>query len=79
TDDEGQTEGEPNLFSVQPTLSADEKAVCDKLDHEPRSVDQLAAVAGLPESRVASTLIMLQLKGLARQLPGNVFVRPGRR
>lgn len=79
TDDEAQTEGEPNLFSVQPTLSADEKAVCDKLDHEPRSVDQLAAVAGLPESRVASTLIMLQLKGLARQLPGNVFVRPGRR
>ncbi|MDM8008722.1 MAG: DNA-processing protein DprA [Phycisphaerae bacterium] len=79
TDEEAEAEGEPNLFHVQPTLSGDEQAVCDKLDDEPRSVDQLAAEAGLPESRVASTLIMLQLKGLARQLPGNLFVRPGRR
>jgi DNA processing protein len=70
---------EPNLFSLQPTLSTDERAICESLDHEPKSVDQLAAVAGMPESRVASTLIMLQLKGLARQLPGNVFVRPGKR
>ncbi|HPD30740.1 MAG TPA: DNA-processing protein DprA [Phycisphaerae bacterium] len=79
TDEETEAEGEPNLFHVQPTLSGDEQAVCAKLDHEPRSVDQLAAAAGLPESRVASTLIMLQLKGLARQLPGNLFVRPGKR
>lgn len=79
TDEETEAEGEPNLFHVQPTLSGDEQAVCAKLDHDPRSVDQLAAAAGLPESRVASTLIMLQLKGLARQLPGNLFVRPGKR
>ncbi|MGQ9650392.1 MAG: DNA-processing protein DprA [Phycisphaerae bacterium] len=78
TDEETGAEGEPNLFRVQPTLSGDEQAVCAKLDHEPRSVDQLAAAAGLAESRVASILIMLQLKGLARQLPGNLFVRPGR-
>lgn len=71
-------EEEPGLFTVQPTLSDDERAVSDHLSREERSVDQLASATGLSTSRVTSTLIMLQLKGLARQLPGNVFVRPGR-
>jgi DNA processing protein len=72
-------ESGPNLFTVQPSLSNDERAVAERLDHQEQSVDQLAAATGMAESRVASTLIMLQLKGMARQLPGNVFVKPGRR
>ncbi len=74
----GDGDEEPNLFKAQPALSDHERAVSEQLSHEERSVDQLAAATGLAESRVTSTLIMLQLKGLARQLPGNLFVRPSR-
>jgi len=74
----GDGDEEPNLFKAQPALNDHERAVSEQLSHEERSVDQLAAATGLAESRVTSTLIMLQLKGLARQLPGNLFVRPGK-
>lgn len=70
---------EAGLFAAQITLGDDERAVLEHLDHEERSIDQLAAAAGLSESKVASALIMLQLKGMARQLPGNTFLRPTRR
>ena len=39
----------------------------------------IAATADKPVSKVAATLITLQLKGLVRQLPGGRFVRPGKR
>jgi DNA processing protein len=55
-------------------LSDDERAVLEQLGRQERSIEVIAAEAGRPCAKVASTLISLQLKGLARQLPGNVFV-----
>jgi DNA processing protein len=78
SDGDGNDDEGPGLFTAQPALNDHERAVAEQLSHEERSVDQIAAATGLAGSRVASTLIMLQLKGLARQLPGNLFVRPGR-
>jgi DNA processing protein len=59
-------------------LSEAEAAVLRALTREERDIELIAAASELPVSRVAATLITLQLKGLARQLPGNQFVLVGR-
>lgn len=69
---DGQEQG---LFAAQPVMNDDEQSVLSRLDHEERSIEELADVTELPTSKVTSALITLQLKGLARQLPGNLFVR----
>lgn len=72
-------EDSPDLFAAQPVISDSEQTVFDQLDHDEKSIEQIAAATGIPAAKVAATLITLQLKGLARQLPGNVFVRTGKR
>ena len=52
-----------------------EAAILARLSHEPTHVDELARAAGLPMAVVSSTLTMLELKGLARQLGGMLYVR----
>ncbi len=70
---------------VQPTgpaatgLSEPEQAILGTLGTQERSIEAIAEQTGLPAARVAAALIGLQLRGLARQLPGNVFVRMGRK
>jgi DNA processing protein len=67
------------LFAAPaPKLNDDERTVHAALRVEERSLEQLCEDTGLPAAKVASTLIMLQLKGMAKQLPGGLFVRPGR-
>jgi DNA processing protein len=58
-----------------PKLSEDEQHVYGMLGADEQSLEIIAETARLPAAKVASTLISLQLKGLARQLPGNLFVR----
>jgi predicted Rossmann fold nucleotide-binding protein DprA/Smf involved in DNA uptake len=41
---------------------------------EPRLVDELAALTKLPVSRVSGALLMLEMKGLARHLPGMLYL-----
>lgn len=60
-------------------LNEDEQRLLAVLDHEERPIEAIAEAAGQTASKAASTLIMLQLKGLVRQLPGNLFVRAGKR
>jgi DNA processing protein len=68
------------LFSSPvPKLNDDERTVHAALHVDERSLEQLCEHTGLPAAKVASTLITLQLKGMAKQLPGGLFVRPGRR
>ncbi len=67
--------GQPPAARVN--LGDDERAVFGQLGREERSIESLADGADLPASKVAAALITLQLKGLARQLPGNLFVRTG--
>lgn len=58
-------------------LGDDERRVLEALDQQGQSIEAVADATGLPPGRVASILVSLQLKGLARQLPGNLFVRGG--
>lgn len=57
------------------TLSDDEQAVFDILATDAQHVDQIAAEAGMPVAAVLVTLMMLEMKKLAVQLPGKLFVR----
>ncbi len=63
--------------AAREALPADptEAALLRLLTHEPIHVDELARAAALPMAAVASTLTLLELKGLARQLGGMLYVR----
>ena len=56
-------------------LNEDESLVHGVLGRQERSIELIADETGRSAAKVASTLITLQLKGLVRQLPGNLFVR----
>lgn len=69
---------EQTLFSAAVAkLSAEERRILDALDRQGQSLEALSEATDSPPSRVASLLVNLQLKGLARQLPGSQFVRVG--
>lgn len=73
------TVAESTTVGARPILSEDERAILDSLDHEERSIETIADATHRAASKVASTLITLQLKGLIRQLPGSLFVKAGQR
>lgn len=56
-------------------LPAGEQAVLEALSFEPRHVDEVVARAGLAAAQVSAGLMMLEMKGLVRRLPGSTFVR----
>jgi DNA processing protein len=56
-------------------LSDVEKAIYDCLGSEAMHVDEIIVGTGLGAGKVNSGLISLRLKGLIRQLPGNLFKR----
>ncbi len=56
-------------------LTDDEEAVLAILDGEPVHLEELIAGTRLPAGKVNATVISLQLKGLIKQLPGNMFVK----
>jgi len=60
-----------------PSLSELETAIVAQLDALPRSVDELIARTGLPAGRVLETLLVLELRGVVCQLPGQCFARAG--
>ena len=45
------------------------------LSTEIAHVDVIAAVIGFPPGKTLGTLLSLELAGLAKQLPGKMFVR----
>lgn len=62
------------LFDVSRlNLSEPELAVYNTLDHEPLNIEDIIAHTSLPAGKVNSSLISLRLKGLIKQLPGNMF------
>jgi DNA processing protein len=65
----------PKTSGIRPDLSAAENRVHLALDVEPRHVDDIAAIANMGAGEVNATLVMLELKGAARRLPGGLFVR----
>ncbi|MHC5060357.1 MAG: DNA-processing protein DprA [Planctomycetota bacterium] len=65
---------ETPLFDVtRLNLSQPEKAIFDCLNSDPMHADELIASTGLDAGTVNSALISLRLKGLIKQLPGNLF------
>ena len=64
------------LFTAENlNLTDAERTVYQQLDAEPSHVEELITETKLGAGPVNSALISLRLKGLIRQLPGNLFVR----
>lgn len=61
--------------SIRADLSAGENRVWLALEIEARHVDDIAAAAQMSAAEVNATLLMLELKGMARRLPGGLFLR----
>ncbi|MHC4289456.1 MAG: DNA-processing protein DprA [Planctomycetota bacterium] len=74
------TEAEQNaqgtLFDVSRlNLTAEENAILKRLNSEPVHVEELIEVTMLSAAKVHSAIISLQLKGVVKQLPGNMLVK----
>jgi DNA processing protein len=57
-----------------PELTPAEALLHALLGPEPKPVDDLILEGGLPAAEVNATLLMLEMKGVARRLPGNAFI-----
>ena len=66
----------PQQIEMQTALpdNEEEKALLALLSHEPRHIDDLIREANLPAMTVSSTLTMLELKGIIRQMGGMQYV-----
>lgn len=56
-------------------LPSDELAILNALSHQPRHVDDVVAQSGASAAKVSAALMMLEMKGFVRRLPGSTFVR----
>jgi len=56
-------------------LNERERQMFDLLGRSPVHIDSFVAETGLPVSIVSSTLLTLEIRGLAKQLPGQNYVR----
>lgn len=74
--EKAQQEIETPLFDVSRlNLSQIEKAIYDCLGAEPMHADEIIVATDNGAGKVNSALISLRLKGLIKQLPGNLFKR----
>ncbi len=62
--------------AVRQALPSDtvEAQLLNVLSHEPIHVDEIRNQTGLPIDRVSATLVMMELKGLIRQVGGMNYV-----
>lgn len=58
-----------------PSVSGTEKAILEHLSQDPRHIDELVRQSTLPVAQVSSTLTMLELKGMVRQVAPMTYVR----
>jgi len=66
----------PQQIEMQTALpdNDEERALLALLSHEPRHIDDLIRETGLPAMTVSSTLTMMELKGIIRQVGGMQYV-----
>lgn len=57
------------------SLDPSEQRVLQVLGTQQKHIDQICREATLPPAQVNSTLVLLELKGLVRRFPGNLFMR----
>jgi DNA processing protein len=60
---------------VRADLTPNENRVYLVLEIEPRHIDDLAQSAQMSAGEINAALVMLEIKGVARRLPGNAFAR----
>ncbi|MCE5242764.1 MAG: DNA-processing protein DprA [Syntrophobacteraceae bacterium] len=58
----------------RPSVTPEEKALLDVLDHTPRHIDDICRRLQWPVSQVATMLLSLEMKGIVQQLPGKHFM-----
>jgi len=58
-----------------PNLTAEDKKIWEQLSLEPIHIDELARKLDTPTHELLGKLLMLELRGIIRQLPGKHFVR----
>lgn len=58
-----------------PPLTPEEARLFALLSTEPLPMDDVIVETGLPAGQVSATLLLLEMKGVARRLPGNAYVR----
>lgn len=56
-------------------LTGDERSLLSALSLQQRHIDDIVHHCQLPPSRTSAGLLMLELKGLVRRLPGSMFMR----
>ena len=59
------------------TLKPDEKLVYNAIGDNETPIDTIISRSNLPSGRVTSTLLLLEMKRLVKQLPGQHFVKLG--
>lgn len=65
----------PLFETVRCNLKGHEKQVYEALAKEPQHSDEVIAETKMPPGTVSASLVSLRLKGLIKQLPGNLFAR----
>ena len=64
------------LFDIkQLNLNTCERSVYDCLNKDPAHIEQIITELTLPAGSVNAAVVSLRLKGLIKQLPGNMFIR----
>ncbi|HRX55976.1 MAG TPA: hypothetical protein P5016_15795, partial [Verrucomicrobiales bacterium] len=58
-------------------LNGDEQRLLEELSSSGVQIEELTSRTGLAASTVSTTLLMLEMKRLVKQLPGKCFVRVG--
>lgn len=75
----GQPESEaprPEAAAPAPSdLTPEECSILEVLSLQQRHVDEVIEECDLPAARASASLLMLELKGLVRRLPGSMFMR----
>jgi DNA processing protein len=56
-------------------LAGDEQSIFGALSLQQKHVDEIIQECRIPSSRASAGLLMLELKGFVRRLPGNMFMR----
>jgi DNA processing protein len=69
--EEGQNRDDPRVMA----LNQREKVVYELLNTRPMQIEEVIDQTSLPASVVSSTLMTLEIRGLAEQLPGQQYVR----
>jgi DNA processing protein len=73
---EAQQKIDAPLFDISRlNLNTDETTIHNCVSKEPIHIEELIAITNLAVGSVSASLISLRLKGLIKQLPGNMFVR----